>query len=283
MALRRRRSIIPQHIPEERRMTAALSPTTIDEAARSLYDAERTRSAIRPLVETYPGLTADDAYRVQHSLIDRKLEAGARIVGHKIGLTSLAMQQLLGVDQPDFGHILDTMMVANGAAVPRTDLIYPRVEAEICFVLGEDLRGPGVTVPRVLAATRYVMAALEIVDSRVADWKITLADTIADNASSCGMVVGGRSVAIEGLDLRLVGMVLEKNGEVANTAAGAAVLGHPAQAVAWLANKLAEFDVTLKAGEVILPGALSAAVTVEAGDFVQATFDHLGSVSVRFT
>jgi 2-keto-4-pentenoate hydratase len=264
-------------------MTAALSAATIDEAARSLYEAEKTRSAIRPLVETYPGLSPGDAYRVQHSLIDRKLEEGARVVGHKIGLTAVAMQQLLGVDQPDFGHILDTMMVANGGSVPRADLIYPRVEAEICFVLAEDLRGPGVTVPRVLAATRFVMASLEIVDSRVADWKITLADTIADNASSCGMVIGSRSIGVEGLDLRLLGMVLEKNGEIVNTAAGAAVLGHPAQAVAWLANKLAEFDVTLKAGEVILPGALSAAVTVQQGDYVQATFDHLGSVSVRFT
>ncbi len=264
-------------------MVATLNAATIAEAATRLYESERNRAPIRPLVETYPGLTADDAYRVQLDLIDRKLEEGARVVGHKIGLTSVAMQQLLGVDQPDFGHILDTMMVPNGGAVARDELIYPRVEAEITFVLGEDLRGPGVTVPRVLAATRYVMASLEIVDSRVEDWKITLADTIADNASSCRMVVGGRGIPVDGLDLRLVGMVLERNGEVVNTAAGAAVLGHPAQAVAWLANKLAEFDVTLKAGEVILPGALSAAVTVQAGDFIQATFDHLGSVSVRFT
>lgn len=266
----------------EENMAATLSATTIDEAAKSLYESERSRQAIRPLVETYPGLSPNDAYRVQHAVIDRKLEEGAHVVGHKIGLTSLAMQQLLGVDQPDFGHILDTMMVPNGGTLRRDDLIFPRVEAEITFVLQEDLRGPGITVPRVLAATKYVMASLEIVDSRVADWKITLSDTIADNASSCRMVVGGRCVPVDGIDLRLTGMVLEKNGEIVNTATGAAVLGHPAQAVAWLANKLAEFDVTLKAGEVILPGALSAAVTVQAGDFVQATFDHLGSVSIRF-
>lgn len=264
-------------------MAAALSASAIEQAARDLYEAERNQQPIPPLAETYPGLSASDAYRIQHAVIDRKLKEGARVVGHKIGLTSLAMQQLLGVDQPDFGHILDTMMVADGSALARSSLIYPRVEGEISFVLAEDLRGPGVTAARVLAATRFVMPALEIVDSRIADWKITLCDTIADNASSCRMVMGGRPLAVEGLDLRLMGMVLEKNGEVANTATGAAVLSHPANAVAWLANKLAEFDVTLKAGEVILPGALSAAVTVEAGDSVRATFDHLGSVSVRFT
>ncbi|HZT06752.1 MAG TPA: fumarylacetoacetate hydrolase family protein [Chloroflexota bacterium] len=263
-------------------MSAALSAETIQEASHRLVEAEESRKAIPPLVQTYPGLSADDAYRIQMATIDRKLEAGARVVGHKIGLTSVAMQQLLGVDQPDFGHILDTMMVPNGGALQRSDLVYPRVEGEIAFVLAEDLRGPGVTVPRVLAATKYVMPALEVVDSRVADWKITLADTIADNASSCRMVVGGRCLPVDGLDLRLVGMILEKNGEIVNSAAGAAVLGNPAQAVAWLANRLADFDVTLRAGEVILPGALTAAVSVEAGDTVQATFDHLGSVCVRF-
>jgi len=263
-------------------MAVALSPTTIEEAAQRLYEAERTRQAIPPLVEIYPGLSPDDAYRIQLALIDRKVSEGARIVGHKIGLTAVAMQQLLGIDQPDFGHILDTMMVADGAAVPRDSLIYPRVEGEITFVLGEDLRGPGVTVASVLAATRYVMPSLEIVDSRIADWKITLSDTIADNASSCRMVIGGRCLPVVGLDLRLVGMILEKNGEIMNTATGAAALGNPAQAVAWLANKLAEFDVTLRAGEVILPGALSAAITVQAGDTIRATFYHLGSVSVRF-
>ena len=264
-------------------MAVTLSTSAIEQAAQGLYEAERTQQPIPPLTETYPGLSPDGAYRIQHVVIERKIREGARIVGHKIGLTSLAMQQLLGVDQPDFGHILDTMMVPDGSALVRRSLIYPRVEGEISFVLAEDLRGPGVTAARVLAATRFVMPALEIVDSRIADWKITLSDTIADNASSCRMVMGGRCLAVEGLDLRLLGMVLEKNGEVVNTATGAAVLGHPANAVAWLANKLAEFDVTLRAGEVILPGALSAAVTVEAGDSVRATFDHLGSASVRFT
>lgn len=263
-------------------MAASLPRATINEAALKLYEAERTRQPIPPLVETYQGLTAADAYQIQRLLIDRKIREGARVVGHKIGLTSLAMQQLLGVDQPDYGQLLDTMIVADGAALRRDDLVAPRVEAEIAFVLDEEVRGPGVNIATVLTATRYVFAALEVVDSRVADWRIQLADTIADNASSCRMVIGGRFVPVDDLDLRLIGMVLEKNGEVANTAAGAAVLGHPAQAVAWLANKLAEFDTSLEAGQVILPGALSAMVPVQAGDQVRATFDHLGSVSVRF-
>ena len=263
-------------------MVATLSAATIGEAANSLYEAERTQRPVPPLTETYEGLSVEEAYRIQLTLIERKLREGAQVVGHKIGLTAVAMQQMLGVDQPDFGHILNTMMVQDGSAVDRGELIYPRVEAEITFVLKEDLRGPGVTIAKVLASTEYVMPSLEIVDSRIADWKIKLADTIADNASSCRMVVGGRCLRPDAFDLRLVGMVLEKNGEVMNSAAGAAVLGNPAQAVAWLADKLAEFDVTLKAGEVILPGALSAAITVQAGDSIRATFDHLGPVSVRF-
>jgi 2-keto-4-pentenoate hydratase len=263
-------------------MATTLPAATIQAVGEKLYEAERTQQSLPPLTESYPGITVDDAYAIQRVIIDHKLRDGALIVGHKIGLTSLAMQQLLGVDQPDYGHLLDTMMVPDGSAVQREDLIAPRVEAEIAFVLREELRGPGVTVAKVMSATQYVFAALEIVDSRIADWKIKLQDTIADNASSCRMVQGGRYVGVDDIDLRLTGLVLEKNGEVANTAAGAAVLGHPAQAVAWLANKLAEFDTSLKPGQVILPGALSAMVPVQAGDQVRATFDRLGSVSVRF-
>src|SRR5437764_2249806 len=177
-------------------MAVSIGVDTIPEAAGRLYEAEQTRTAIPPLVETYPGLSPDDAYRIQRSLIDRKLRDGAHVVGHKIGLTAVAMQQLLGVDQPDFGHILDTMMVPDGSAVSRDDLIYPRVESEITFVLKQDLRGPGITVANVLSATEYVMPSLEIVDSRVADWKIKLEDTISDNASSCRMVVGGRYIPV---------------------------------------------------------------------------------------
>src|SRR5581483_5904336 len=164
---------------------ATLSDVTIREAADSLYEAERTQRPIPPVTETYEGLSVAEAYRIQHALIDRKLREGAHVVGHKIGLTAVAMQQMLGVDQPDFGHILDTMMVLDGTTVERSQLIYPRVEGEITFVLKHDLRGPGVTVASVLAATEYVMPSIEIVDSRIVDWKIKLEDTISDNASSC--------------------------------------------------------------------------------------------------
>src|SRR5436305_10502362 len=165
-------------------MAVSIGVDTISEAAGRLYEAEQTRTAIPPLVETYPGLSPDDAYRIQRSLIDRKLREGAHVVGHKIGLTAVAMQQLLGVDQPDFGHLLDTMMVADGDAVQRDTLIFPRVEAEIAFCLREDLQGPGVTAPRVLAATDFVFPALDVVDSRGAGRKVALADRLAHNAQT---------------------------------------------------------------------------------------------------
>jgi 2-keto-4-pentenoate hydratase len=192
------------------------------------------------------------------------------------------MQKLLGVDQPDYGHLLDGMVVENGGSISWNRVLQPRVEAEIAFILKKDLAGPRVTVMDVLQATDYVLPALEIVDSRVADWKIKLQDTIADNASSGLYVLGGKALAVDELNLAQVGMVLYKNGEIMNTGVGAAALGHPAACVAWLANKLSEFDIPLKTGEVILSGALSAAVNAEPGDHFRARFAHLGEVSVRF-
>jgi 2-keto-4-pentenoate hydratase len=260
----------------------ALSRTEIEKLAGDLFRAEAERVPISPLTDAHPQLTVEEAYQIQLVNIEAKRSKGAKIVGKKIGLTSIAMQRLLGVDQPDYGHLFDDMALADGDAMKAADLIQPKVEAEVAFILKEDLIGPGITVARVLAATEYVIPALEIVDSRVRDWKIKLADTIADNASSARIVLGGRALRVTDLNLSLIGLVLEKNGEIANTAAGAAVLGHPAKAVAWLGNKLAEFGIPLKAGEVIMPGALSAAVDARAGDVIRGTFDHLGSVSVRF-
>lgn len=251
--------------------------------ADHLADAELQRQGAAPLTSMNPNLSIEEAYQVQLLNIERKVEAGHRIVGKKIGLTSLAMQKLLGVDQPDYGHLLDSMVVENGGDISFQRVMQPKVEAEIAFVLKKDLAGPKVTVLDVLQATDYVLPALEIVDSRVADWKIKLPDTIADNASSGLYVLGGKPVAPDQIDLALVGMVLNKNGEIMNTGVGAAALGHPANCVAWLANKLAEFGITLKAGEVILSGALSAAVNAEPGDHFRARLGHLGEVSVRFT
>lgn len=210
------------------------------------------------------------------------MKAGSKIIGKKIGLTSLAMQKLLGVDQPDYGHLLDDMVIENGGTISFQRVLQPKVEAEIAFILKKDLIGPRVTALDVILATDYVLPALEIVDSRVADWKIKLPDTVADNASSGLYVLGGKPVKPEAVDLTQLGSVLYKNGEIMNTGVGAAALGNPAACVAWLANKLFEFGINLKAGEVILSGALSAAVNVSVGDHFSARIAHLGEVSVSF-
>ncbi len=260
----------------------ALDDTQIKEWAARLRQAEQNRSTLAPLTATIPGITAADAYAIQLALIDMKKKAGAKVVGKKIGLTSQAMQKMLNVDQPDYGHILDGMIVQDGSAFPIKELIQPKIEPEIAFILDRGLKGPGVTALHVLAATRFVVPALEIIDSRIEGWKIKLCDTIADNASSARVVLGGPPCRVDQVDLKLIGMVLEKNGEIVQTGAGAAVLGHPANAVAWLANAVGQFGVSLEAGEVIMPGAISAAADVTAGDWVRASFDRLGMVSVRF-
>lgn len=247
-----------------------------------LQQAEATKKSTLPLTEVYPDLTVDEAYQVQLRLIDKKVENGQRIVGKKIGLTSVAMQQLLGVDQPDYGHLLDSMEVSNKGVIQLDSLFQPKIEGEIAFVLRKDLKGPNVTVDDVLDATDYIASALEIVDSRVTDWKITLADTVADNASSGLFVIGEQRFQVEDIDLPAIEMSLFKNGERINTGYGSDVLGHPAKCVAWLANKLSEYNVVLKAGEVILSGALSAAVTAEKGDRFTAGFSHIGKVEVTF-
>lgn len=251
--------------------------------ADHLAEAEKSGCGVEPLTSLDPTITAAEAYQVQLTTIERKVNAGAAIVGKKIGLTSLAMQKLLGVDQPDYGQLLDTMVVENKGEIPFQRVLQPKVEAEIAFFLKRDLTGPRVTAYDVLMATEYVLPALEIVDSRIADWKIKLQDTIADNASSALYVLGGHPVKPDQIDLAMVGMALYKNGELMNTGVGAAALGHPANCVAWLANKLSEFDMPLKAGEVILSGALSAAINAAPGDFFHTRIAHLGEVGVRFT
>ncbi|MFC3885133.1 2-keto-4-pentenoate hydratase [Bacillus songklensis] len=247
-----------------------------------LAQAEIHGRGVSPLTELNPDITIEEAYQVQLLTIQKKIEAGQRVVGKKIGLTSAAMQNLLGVNQPDYGHLLDGMVIENGGEISADKVLQPKVEAEIAFVLKKDLAGPRVTEMDVLQATDYVLPALEIVDSRIADWNIKLQDTIADNASSGLYVLGGKPLSVDQLDLAQVGMVLYKNGEIMNTGVGAAALGHPATCVAWLANKLFEYGITLKAGEVILSGALSAAINGEPGDHFQARFAHLGEVNVRF-
>lgn len=254
----------------------------IQTLAKQLWEAEQNHTGIQALTDANPDLTIHNAYQVQLVNIQRKVDLGQRITGKKIGLTSRAMQELLGVDQPDYGHLLDSMVVENGGTVRLNQVMQPKVEGEVAFVLKKDLRGPNVTTADVLEATEYVLAAIEIVDSRVQDWKIKLHDTIADNAS-CGLyVLGGTLVKPSEVDLRKIGMELEKNGQVVNKGEGSAVLGDPALCVAWLANKLHEYGIELKAGEVILSGALSAAVHASPGDSFRIRMDRLGSVTVNF-
>lgn len=248
-----------------------------------LAKAENERKPLEQLTATYPGLTIQDAYKIQLEGIAMKLTQGRKIIGKKIGLTSKGMQKLLGVNEPDYGHLLDNMLILEGEACRREELLLPKVEGELAFILKDKLKGPGITIADVLRATAGVMPAFEIVDSRIRDWKIKLPDTIADNASSARLVLGSRLVPVQGLDLRLIGMVLEKNGEMVSSGAGAEVWGHPAASVAWLANKLAEFDIALEAGEIILSGAVTAAETAAAGDVFTLSFDGLGSLNLRFS
>ncbi len=250
--------------------------------ARELLEAEKTQQSVAPLSERGTSFSVEDAYQVQLETVKSKVEEGHKIVGKKIGLTSKPMQQLLGVDEPDYGHLFSNMVVENESVIPADRVIQPKVEAEIAFVLKETLSGPNVTKEDVLKATDYVVPSIEIVDSRVKDWKITLADTIADNASSCLYALGTTSKQIEEIDLVQLGMVLYKNGEIVETGVGALAMGHPAECVAWLANKLYEFGESLNAGEVVLSGALSAAVVAEPGDHFTAKLAHLGEVNIRF-
>ncbi|MAT04787.1 MAG: 2-keto-4-pentenoate hydratase [Acidimicrobiaceae bacterium] len=255
---------------------------TRTEASRALLDALRARQPIQPLSESYPGINIDDAYEIQLIGVRTEIESGRVVRGHKVGLTSQAMQTMLGVHEPDYGHLFDNMFFPEGSSVSIELFLQPRVEIEVAFVLGERLAGPGVTVADVLRATDFVCPSIEIIDSRIVDWKITLADTIADNGSSAGVVLGGRRTRLDGLDLRTIGTVLRRNGSIVETGASGAVLGNPANAVAWLANKVAAFGVALEPGHVILPGACTRAVDVEGGDVFRADFDGLGHVSIAF-
>jgi len=254
----------------------------LHETAARLDQAEQSRMPLPPLSQEYPTLTPAQAYAIQSAWLDLKLARGARIIGRKIGLTSRAMQELLGVDQPDYGFLLDSMMVTSGGTLSRTDFLLPRIEPEIAFWLAKDLKGPGITVDAVLAATRGVSPALEFVDSRIAKWQIKLPDTIADNASSARVIVSEQIVPLDGLDLAAEAVTLTRNGVEVGSGNGAAVLGHPAEAVAWLANKLAEYGIAIEAGQLVLPGAMCAAATVAAGETYRAMFSTIGEVSVRF-
>lgn len=256
-----------------------LSTQTRIELAERLATAEVTRHPIAPL----PVIDVVDAYEIQLLNIRRRVEAGASIVGHKVGLSSLAMQQMMGVDEPDYGHLLADMEVFEDVPVDTGRFCFPRVEVEVAFLLGADLPGEGCTVDDVLAATEYVAPSIELIDSRIENWKIGLSDTIADNASSAGFVLGQQRVRPSEIDLLSIDAVLWRNGEVAAKGRSDAVLGNPVTAVSWLARKVAGFGVRLKKGDIVLPGSCTRAIDAEAGDSFRAEFTGLGTVSLEFT
>jgi len=249
--------------------------------ARALYDARRTRVPIPPFTDDDPSLGMADGYAIQRELVELLLADGDRIVGHKVGLTSKPMQKMVGVDSPDYGPVLASTIYRDGDTIPAGRFIAPKIEAEIVFVIGERLEGPGVTVTQAHAAIAGAVAAMEIVDSRIADWRIKLADTVADLASNGAMATSSRIVPITDVDTRLVGMTLTRNGELIDTGAGAAALGDPVAVVAWLANVLGGDGVALEPGHLIMTGALHAAVPMTPGDVFRAEFDRLGPITVR--
>lgn len=260
-------------------------PTPDDLAAMSaaLLAARRDRTPIPPLSAAFPDMTPEDAYTVQQGLVAGLLADGDAIIGYKLGLTSKPMQEMLGVDQPDYAPVLASTVYADGGSVPSDAYIAPRMEAEICVILEDGLAGPHCTAADAWEASRGLVAALEIVDSRIADWKIGLVDTIADLASNGAVAFGSRVVPLGDFDPALLGMVFSRNGELVATGAGAAALGGPLDAVAWLANTLHPLGVALPAGAIIMTGALHAAVPFSRGDVFRAEFDRLGPITLRIT
>ena len=259
-----------------------MNDTLINALGDELYVAAKECRALEPLTSRHADLTVDDAYRIQQRVNARRIEAGERMIGKKIGVTSQVVMDMLGVYQPDFGMLSDAMLYREGEAIPAASLIQPKAEGEIAFVLRHDLQGPGVSVADVLAATAGVMACFEIVDSRIRDWKIRIQDTVADNASCGVFVIGAARVAPRALDLAAVKMDILKNGAHIASGTGAAVQGHPATAVAWLANTLGRFGIPFLAGEIILSGSLAPLLPITPGDRFDMSLTGIGTASISF-
>lgn len=260
----------------------ALNEQTIERLAEHLENCQLQVRDTPKITDEHPGMDWDDAYAIQDAILARKLSRGARVVGLKAGLTSHAKMRQMGVTDPVFGFLVDDYAVAEGAAVDTRALIHPKVEPEIAFVLKHALKGPGCHIGAVLAATDYVLPGIEVIDSRYRDFKFDLKSVIADNTSAARFVVGGRAVRPEGVDLRTVGVVLEKNGQPVALGAGAAVLGHPAAAIAMLANHLGRRGREIPAGSLILSGGVTEAVAVAAGDSVSLRVQGMGCTNLRF-
>ena len=251
------------------------------QAMQTLLDAEKNRKQAVQMSVTYPKIEIEDAYAISTLVANHKIANGAKLIGHKVGLTSKAMQASSQINEPDYGHLLDNMMIADGAKVNHADYCVPRVEVELAFVLGKPLKGPGIGLLDVLRATEYVVPALEIVDARIVNPR-KIFDTVSDNGAAAGIVIGGRPVGPMDVDLRWVGGIMYRNSEIEETGLAAGVLGHPAMGVAWLANRLGKSGVTLEAGHLILAGSFTRVVFAQKGDTLHGDFGPLGSVSVQF-
>lgn len=260
-------------------LSAAVRTTLADALAR----AERERTSIAPLTANHLDIDVVDAYQIQLINIKKRVAAGARVVGHKVGLSSAAMQQMMGVDEPDYGHLLDDMQVYPDVPVPAAKYLSPRVEVEVGFILATDLPGANCTEADVVAATLAVVPAIELIDTRITDWQIALCDTIADNASSAGFALGATRVPPSSIEITEIDAVLFRNGKAVAEGRSDAVLGNPATAVAWLARKVDSFGVRLRAGDIVLPGSCTRAFDARAGDEFVAEFAGLGCVQLSFT
>lgn len=253
-----------------------------DQAVERLIKAnEEKKQALRPSA-TWPEITIEDAYAISSEVARRRMAGGAKLIGHKVGLTSKAMQRSSKIDEPDYGYLFDDMLIEDRAQVARADYCVPRVECELTFVLGKPLKGPGVGLLEVMRATEYVVPSIEIIDARV-DEPRKIFDTIADNGAAAGIVIGGRPVRPGEIDLSRVGGALYRNADIEETGLACGVLGNPAMGVAWLANKLAPFETVLEPGHMMLSGSFVRPVWAEQGDTIRADFGELGSVAVHFT
>jgi len=250
-------------------------------AVELLLGAHKSKAPIVQLSTTYPDIEIEDSYAISSAVMEKQVAGGAKLIGHKIGLTSKAMQLSSQIDEPDYGYLLDHHMVENGAKVKHADYCVPRVELELAFVLGEPLKGPGVGLTDVLRATEYVVPSIEIIDARVQNPR-KIFDTVADNGAAAGIILGGRPIGPMDVDLRWVGGIMYRNSEIEETGVAAGVLGHPAMGIAWLANKLARFDTELQPGHVMLSGSFIRPVWADVGDTLHADFGELGVVSVQF-
>ncbi len=255
----------------------------IKQCGDELFDAMMTQQTLVPFTQRFAKISIEDAYNISQRMIERRLIAGEKIVGKKIGATSQAVQQMLNIDQPDFGFLTDSMAYNDAQNIPISELlIQPKAEGEIAFILKKDIMGPGVTNADVLAATDYIAPCFEVVDSRIENWNIKIEDTVADNAS-CGLyVLGDDTVSPEHFDFVNCEMTVEKNGVVISTGKGSAALGNPVNCVTWLANTLGDFDIGLKVGDVILSGSLVPLEPIQAGDNMRVSISGIGTASVNF-